>query len=208
MITAYVPPRTSLAYLILYAVNFGKPIAAKEDFLPAPPAPMAFEFIDEALATLHQQSITDALTRLHNRRYLYETLPREIVRAQEQVHESGDERRRMVEVNERMSRQLEAAESDVTAAREREAADPACSPGLVGHALDPGPQVSEIAIDPGTRPIILGVLRGRVAMTKSELIDAVARRSLASAQRSPIRPHQANNNGLHGIQSKGTTIRK
>jgi chromosome segregation ATPase len=42
----------------------------------------------------------------------------EIVRAQEQVHESGDERRRMVEVNERMSRQLEAAESDVTAARE------------------------------------------------------------------------------------------
>ena len=42
----------------------------------------------------------------------------EIVRAQEQVHESGNERRRMVEVNERMSRQLEAAESDVTAARE------------------------------------------------------------------------------------------
>ena len=37
--------------------------------------------IDTALVTLHQQSITDSLTRLHNRRYLYETLPREIVRA-------------------------------------------------------------------------------------------------------------------------------
>jgi diguanylate cyclase (GGDEF)-like protein len=37
--------------------------------------------IDNAIVTLHQQSITDALTRLHNRRYLYETLPREIVRA-------------------------------------------------------------------------------------------------------------------------------
>jgi diguanylate cyclase (GGDEF)-like protein len=37
--------------------------------------------IDDAIVTLHQQSITDALTRLHNRRYLYETLPREIVRA-------------------------------------------------------------------------------------------------------------------------------
>ena len=37
--------------------------------------------IDKAIVTLHQQSITDALTRLHNRRYLYETLPREIVRA-------------------------------------------------------------------------------------------------------------------------------
>ena len=42
----------------------------------------------------------------------------EIVRAQEQVRESGDERRRMIEVNERKSFQLEAAESDVTAARE------------------------------------------------------------------------------------------
>lgn len=51
MISAYVPPRASLAHLILYAVNFGKPIAAKEDFLPAPPAPMAFEFIDEVQAT-------------------------------------------------------------------------------------------------------------------------------------------------------------
>lgn len=50
MISAYVPPRTSLAYLILYAVNFGEPLAAKEDFLPAPPAPMAFEFIDEGQA--------------------------------------------------------------------------------------------------------------------------------------------------------------
>ena len=38
--------------------------------------------VDDVLATLHHQSITDALTRLHNRRYLYETLPREIVRAQ------------------------------------------------------------------------------------------------------------------------------
>src|SRR5258706_8290656 len=37
--------------------------------------------IDNAIVTLHQQSITDALTRMHNRRYLYETLPREIVRA-------------------------------------------------------------------------------------------------------------------------------
>ena len=37
--------------------------------------------IDNAIVTLHQQSITDSLTRLHNRRYLYETLPREIVRA-------------------------------------------------------------------------------------------------------------------------------
>jgi len=37
--------------------------------------------IETAIVTLHQQSITDALTRLHNRRYLYETLPREIVRA-------------------------------------------------------------------------------------------------------------------------------
>jgi diguanylate cyclase (GGDEF)-like protein len=37
--------------------------------------------IDSALATLHENSITDALTGLHNRRFLYETLPREIVRA-------------------------------------------------------------------------------------------------------------------------------
>jgi hypothetical protein len=51
MMSAYVPPRASLAHVILYAVNFGKPIAAKEDFLPAPPAPMAFEFIDEVQAT-------------------------------------------------------------------------------------------------------------------------------------------------------------
>lgn len=51
MISAYVPPRTSLAYSVLYAINFCKPIAAKEDFLPAPPAPMAFEFIDEVQAT-------------------------------------------------------------------------------------------------------------------------------------------------------------
>lgn len=51
MVAAYVPPRSSLTYSILYAINFGDPLAAKEDFLPAPPAPMAFEFIDEGKAT-------------------------------------------------------------------------------------------------------------------------------------------------------------
>jgi len=50
MIAAYVPPRSSPTYSILLAINFGDPIAAKEDFLPAPPAPMAFEFIDEGKA--------------------------------------------------------------------------------------------------------------------------------------------------------------
>ncbi len=45
--------------------------------------------IDTAITTLHQQSITDALTRLHNRRYLYETLPREIVRAKRAGHTIG-----------------------------------------------------------------------------------------------------------------------
>lgn len=51
MIAAYVPPRSSLTYTVLNTINFGDPIAAKEDFLPAPPAPMAFEFIDEGKAT-------------------------------------------------------------------------------------------------------------------------------------------------------------
>ncbi|MEO7726993.1 MAG: diguanylate cyclase [Burkholderiales bacterium] len=37
--------------------------------------------IDSAITTLQQQAITDALTGVNNRRYLYETLPREIVRA-------------------------------------------------------------------------------------------------------------------------------
>ncbi len=37
--------------------------------------------IDSSIATLHEQSVTDALTKLHNRRFLYEILPREIVRA-------------------------------------------------------------------------------------------------------------------------------
>jgi len=51
MVSAYVPPRSSLTYYILLSINFGDPIATKEDFLPAPPAPMAFEFIDEGIAT-------------------------------------------------------------------------------------------------------------------------------------------------------------
>jgi diguanylate cyclase (GGDEF)-like protein len=37
--------------------------------------------IDNAIVSLHQRSISDTLTGLHNRRFLYETLPREIVRA-------------------------------------------------------------------------------------------------------------------------------
>lgn len=51
VVSAYVPPRSSLTHAVLLAINFGEPIAAKEDFLPAPPAPMAFEFIDEGTAT-------------------------------------------------------------------------------------------------------------------------------------------------------------
>jgi len=37
--------------------------------------------IERAMHNLHQQAITDSLTSLHNRRYLYELLPRELVRA-------------------------------------------------------------------------------------------------------------------------------
>ena len=37
--------------------------------------------VDAAIETLHQQSITDALTGLNNRRYLFELLPRELARA-------------------------------------------------------------------------------------------------------------------------------
>lgn len=51
MISAYVPMRASFTHFLLLAINFGEPLATKEDFLPAPPAPMAFEFIDELKAT-------------------------------------------------------------------------------------------------------------------------------------------------------------
>lgn len=60
VVGAYVPMRSSFAYLLLRVLNFGESFAAKEDFLPAPPAPMAFEFIDEMNAspfTLYEFSV-------------------------------------------------------------------------------------------------------------------------------------------------------
>lgn len=60
-IDAYVPPRSSLAYWILRGVSANPALASKEDFLPAPPAPMAFEFINTEQATPLRTSECDDL---------------------------------------------------------------------------------------------------------------------------------------------------